>query len=372
MASPETKGGDVEDVARVVLGVEGHDVAEEVMHFLDRSGRVRVVATATDERQLAEAVRQLEPDAVVASPSLVRDPASLEGRALLAVDTSESVGSLRRALSAGARGFFLWPSDREELAGAAGRILPPADRAGSKRALVVAVYGPRGGAGTTFLATHLASAFARRDRECVLVDLDLFFGDVTSALGVPAEGDQPRTLADALPLVEELTADHLREILWPHPGGFRALLAPGDPEAAVGVGAMDVRAVLGVLTSTVDVAVLHLPRAIDERSRAGLLAARRMLMVLSLDVLSFRAAKRALASLPPGISERCDFVVNRAARGEIGVADVERVFGRAPLAVVNSDGSVAGAQDRGRLLPMKGRTGRAVDRLARRLLEEAA
>ena len=43
----------MENVARVVLALEAHDVVEEVMHFLDRSGRARVVATASDDRQLA-------------------------------------------------------------------------------------------------------------------------------------------------------------------------------------------------------------------------------------------------------------------------------------------------------------------------------
>ena len=138
------------------------------------------------------------------------------------------------------------------------------------------------------------------------------------------------------------------------------------------VSEMDVRALLGVLTSGVDMVVLHLPRSIDEFARAGLLAAQRILVVLSLDVFSFRAAKRAVGSLPPGVAERCEFVVNRAARGEIGPRDVERVFGKAPLAVISANGSVGGAQDRGRLLPLRGRTGRAVNRLARRLQEGPA
>ena len=62
----------MDQVARVVLALEAPEVAEEVMHFLDRSGRARVVATAGDDRQLAEAVRQLEPDAVVAEPGDAR------------------------------------------------------------------------------------------------------------------------------------------------------------------------------------------------------------------------------------------------------------------------------------------------------------
>jgi hypothetical protein len=36
----------MDQVARVVVALEAPDVAEEVMHFLDRSGRARVVATA--------------------------------------------------------------------------------------------------------------------------------------------------------------------------------------------------------------------------------------------------------------------------------------------------------------------------------------
>ncbi|MGQ0670513.1 MAG: AAA family ATPase [Actinomycetota bacterium] len=358
--------------ARVVLGLEGGHLAEEVMHFLDRTGRARVVATAADERQLQEAVRQLEPDAVVASPSLAGVVGSGNGSVLLAVDTSESVQSLRSAIRAGARGFFLWPADREELAEAAARILPPPASAGGKRAFVVAVYGARGGVGATFLATHLASAFRRQDADCVLVDLDLGFADVTAALGVPSE-PEIRTIVDALPLVGELSARHLDELLWPHPDGFRVFLAPNDLAAAQRVDASDYRAAIEAVRATADVVVLHVPRALDDVARAGLELADLILVVLALDVLSFKDAKRALATLASaGVEGRCGFVVNRAARAEITPKDVERVFGRPPVAVLPADRGVGTAQDRGRLLQRRGRTRRSLDRLAKRLLEARA
>ena len=107
------------EVARVVLALEAQDVAEEVMQFLDRTGRARVVGTAQDASQLADAVRQLEPDAVVAAPTLAPARGSLNGTALLALDTTQSVGALRRAIRSGASGFYLWPAEREELASAA-------------------------------------------------------------------------------------------------------------------------------------------------------------------------------------------------------------------------------------------------------------
>ena len=359
----------MENVARIVLGLEAHDVAEEVMHFLDRTGRSRVVATAADERQLAEAVRQLEPDAVVASPGIAQGAGDLGRSVLLAVETYESVHTLRRAIRAGARGFYLWPADRDELAGAAARMLSPQLATDAKRALVVAVYGARGGAGATFLATHLASAFRRRAKECVLIDLDMDFADLTAALAAPAD---VRTVADTLPLVDELTEHHLDEILWKHPDGFRVLLAPGEPEVAVGIRASDCRAAITTAMTMTDVVVLHVPRTLHDMARMAFDLSDRVLVVLSLDVLSFRDAKRAMAAVADtGTVGRFELVVNRVSRAGITVKDVARVFGRPPFAVIARDAGVCAAQDRGRLLPRRGRAGRALDRLAGRLLEEA-
>jgi pilus assembly protein CpaE len=348
----------VDEVTRVVLGLEEHDVAEEVMHFLDRSGRARVVATAGDGRQLSEAIRQLEPDAVVAQPELAR-LAALNGSALLALDTRESVAGLRAAIEAGARGFYVWPAEREELVGAAvaARTLPAARE---RRARVVAVHAPRGGAGATFVATHLAAAFARRELQTAIVDLDLAFADVSAALGA---GDDARTVAQLAPIAGEEAS--LMDALWTHPDGFRAALAPRPEELSIEP--RDVQEVVTTLASEADTLILHLPRVPDELARWAFGFADRVVMVLSLDVLSFRAATRALASL--GDDERVGFVVNRASRAEVTPGDVERVFGRSPLAVVPFDRAVTPAQDHGRLLPRRGRIGRTFDRLAARCLE---
>ena len=89
------------EVARVVLALEAPEVTEEVLHFLDRSGKARVVGTAADDRQLSEAIRQLEPDVVVAEPLLAHG--GVDGAALLALSSRESVAALRGAVKAGAR-----------------------------------------------------------------------------------------------------------------------------------------------------------------------------------------------------------------------------------------------------------------------------
>jgi hypothetical protein len=53
-------------------------------------------------------------------------------------------------------------------------------------------------------------------------------------------------------------------------------------------------------------------------------------------------------------------------------SDVQRVFGRAAAGVVPASSAVRTAQDRGALLPARGRVARAIDRIALGLLEEAS
>jgi len=192
------------------------------------------------------------------------------------------------------------------------------------------------------------------------------FADASPAVGVPAD-EEVRTVADLLPLEDEVSPRHVEEVLWRHRQGFGVLLAPGDELGAVQVRGRHYRSAVSAVRRTCDVVVLHVPRGLDEISRTGLDLADQVLVVLGLDVLSFRDAKRAIAAA--GLEDRCAFVVNRARRSEISPKDVERVFGTPALAVIPADRSAPAAQDRGQLLPMRGRLGRSIDGLARRLME---
>jgi Flp pilus assembly CpaE family ATPase len=132
----------------------------------------------------------------------------------------------------------------------------------------------------------------------------------------------------------------------------------------------DLASILGVSAASCDVVVVSLTRQVGELSVVALEAADHVLEVLSLDVLSFRASTRAIEAFTSlGIGSRVGFVVNRASRSEITPGDVERVFGAAPLVVIPTDRAIPRAQDRGRLVPPKGRVGRAFASLAERLHE---
>lgn len=348
----------------VVLGVGEESLQEEVLHFLDRTPRLRVVGAAADGATLARRVEEARPDAAVVSPDVLRSAPDLDGAALFVVAERETTEALRAAIRASASGFFLWPEEREALVADAGRARRVPSPDGSATARVVAILGARGGAGATFVATHLAALCATEGATVVLVDADPFFSDVGAALGVT---NGASTMTDLSPVADELAWEHLDRVLYQHPRGFRVLLAPSDgAEAALPTDRL--RDVVDALRSRVDVVVLHLPRSV-EIAVPAIEAADELLLLVTLDVLAFRDARRLISLLEArGLERRCGIVVNRASPSEVIPEDVERVFGLPPLAVIPIDRAVPRAQNRGELLAGAGPAVRRLQALAAHVL----
>ena len=358
----------MERSTRVVLAIEAPEVLDEVLHFLDRSGAVRVVATADGERQIVDAVTQLEPDLVIAEPRFAGAvPATTP---CVAIASRESIAALRAAISAGVRGFTVWPEERDRLMEHVDGFAVGAKHL-ERRATVIAVHASRGGAGCTFVATHLARAAISADRSVVLIDVDPFGGDVATALGIADGTEGLHPVSELCDVVDEMTPGSFTEAVFPHHEGFGVIVAA--PPDLPGPDERSLARLVELAAAAADVVILHTGLGVDQATRACLRAADAVVEVLALDIASFRATVRTLARLAPdGVEDRTSFVVNRAARGEVVPADVERVFGRSPDAVVSLDASVPRLQDHGRLLPPRTRAARAVARLSDHLLASAA
>jgi pilus assembly protein CpaE len=91
----------------------------------------------------------------------------------------------------------------------------------------VLVIGAAGGCGASTLAGALALAWARAGRSSRLIELDLERGDLAGAWSIPSE----RTIADLLPVLAELGAEHVERAAYAHPSGCSLLLAPAFPGA---------------------------------------------------------------------------------------------------------------------------------------------
>jgi pilus assembly protein CpaE len=216
----------------------------------------------------------------------------------------------------------------------------------AKRGTLVTVFSAKGGCGKTTLATNLAAALADRGkREVCLVDLDLAFGDVAIALQLfPAH-----TIADAVPLAENLDIQGISSLLTPHSPGLTTLVAPVEPGTEA-IPASLVSTILEVLKRNYDFVVVDTPPAFDDHVLAAFDQSDVVALLATLDIPALKNLKLTLETLDllnyP--RERWRLVLNRAdSKVGLAVSEVEKTL-KAPInAQIPSSRDVPASINRG-------------------------
>jgi pilus assembly protein CpaE len=210
---------------------------------------------------------------------------------------------------------------RRQASGAVAREEP------SPRGRVITVLSPKGGAGKTTVATNLAVRLAESaPGRVAIVDLDLQFGDVASALGI---GPQT-TIADAARADRKLDSTTLKLFLEPHPAGLYALVGPHFPAEADEVPAATAAQVVDVLAGEFAYVVVDTAAGLDEYALAAADISDDLVMVCVTDVPSVRGLRKALDAIDLlGMTrQRRHLVLNRSDdRVGLSTRDVESTLG---------------------------------------------
>ena len=151
---------------------------------------------------------------------------------------------------------------------------------------VIAVVSASGGSGKTFLATNLAYHLVSSTKQTCLIDLDLQFGELSTALRL-----KPRhTIHDLLTAdtEEDDVAGRLEDYLERHESGIRVLAAPDDPEQADAIEAFHVATVIEAARSKFDYVIIDTPTALSEGVLVALEQADQIFCLATLDLPSVR------------------------------------------------------------------------------------
>lgn len=211
---------------------------------------------------------------------------------------------------------------------------------GTKTAKVISVIAPKGGVGKTMLASNLSTALAAiAPGRVVLVDLDLQFGDVTSALGLSPD----HTIADVAAAPGQLDLTTLKVFLSSNDRSLYALAAPPSPELGENLSDGLIKRILELLTAEFDYVVIDTPAGVGEHTLGALEASTDVILMCDLSVASVRGLSRLVRALDriglSGVERR--FVLNRAdSKVGIDLADVMANVGLEPDVQLPSTRSV--------------------------------
>ena len=210
---------------------------------------------------------------------------------VIATGEAADTSMIMRAMRAGIQEFLFRPVVESELVAAMERL--------SRRTTstvtdgqVFAVFGSKGGVGTSTVAVNLSHALmqSHADTRVAVADFAVPGGDIRLLLNVRP----PYDLGDIAGKIERMDTDLLHSVMVPSTDRLWVLAAPERPEADEEVDASVAASVVKQMKSSFNSTGLDCEHRLNDRSLAAMDAADRILLLTELKVPALRAAQRMI------------------------------------------------------------------------------
>lgn len=316
------------DTIKILICDDNEDTREGTRRLLEYEDDIEVLDFAVDGREAVAKVREYEPRVVlmdinmpgmngIEATQIIRKEYS--NTQVIVVSVQDDMNYVRSAMRAGAVDFVPKPISGDELTSAIRRAaaiapvreepvaLPPVpgpdDPATpspkpSKRheGKIITVASLKGGTGKTTIAVNVATAIKKLapDKEVLIVDANVFSGDVAVSLNTRAQYNVVD--ASGMALESELDAQGLEGVVVKHDSGIRLLTAPPNPLEAEPLSAEGLRKLLDDLRPLYDYVVVDTSTTIDSVIVTCLQAADHIIMVTQATMSALKSS-RILSSL---------------------------------------------------------------------------
>ncbi len=349
--------------SRVVTICEAGSTQQQITSALTAQPEFQLAEILESTDKLVRQLRAVEPDIIIIDHILGGEPTldiiddlalQFPQAAVVAILPTSDPIMAQRVMLAGARGFVVQPFSQINLLSVLRRMVELENRRQPFKSTSVfslpeairplrsvAVFSPRGGVGTTTIATNLAVGLAEETGAKVLLfEGKLFFGHLEVMLNIRGQNN----VSDLVQHATHLDDNLIRDVINEHTSGIHVLLAPSNIQVAQGIRADDLYTVFVALSRMYDYIVVDNGSSLSEASVTMMDAVDRILLVTNPDLATlhdtsrFIQLSRSLGYAPDKILT----VLNRAGvNGGVRQSDIEAVLHYELYAQIDNDPDAA-------------------------------
>jgi pilus assembly protein CpaE len=366
----------------------------QITAALSAENEFNLLDVLSDQENLARAIVEEEPGIIVIDDQLGGNPAldiiadmahQFPTIPIIAILPDDSIVSAQQVNRAGAQFFITQPFTQinllstlrraRELLQRRRQFIPetPTQTEEVRPLRTITVYSPRGGVGTTTIATNLAiSLFEETGSHVLLLEGKLLFGHLDVFLNIRSRN----TLADLVPHASALEQEIVTDVVTEHQSGIAVLLAPNDIQYAQGIRPQEIFSIVNSLKRWYEYIVIDAGSQLTENVVTMMDASDRVLLVSNPDMASLHDVTRFL-TISQTLAYPADKVmvlINRADRmGGIKAKDIESVLRLQNIYQIPNDSS-ANLRSLNRGIPLvvkspRNPTARSIRSLAKAIIQ---
>lgn len=308
------------------------DVAKmrsDIKRLLQFEADINVIGEAEDGASAIKLAKKLQPDCILMDINMPgmdgitateRIYQELPHCVIIIISVQGEHEYLRKAMMAGARDYLAKPFNGNELVSTI-RSVWDIERARNyqytnnnieRQAEVITVFSAKGGVGKTTIATNLAVCLANQQKNVILMDLDLQFGDIPIMLNLKAKKSIIDWYEDELSNIEDY--------LLSHESGVKILAAPEIPERGELITAEHINQMITELKPKADFVIVDTPQFFQDTTLQILELANSIFLVVVPDLVNLKNAGRCLNLLGKlDVGDKVKIIANKVMKKDTGI-----------------------------------------------------
>lgn len=188
---------------------------------------------------------------------------------------------------------------------------------------VITFFSSKGGVGKTTTLTNLAIKLASKKKRVCILDFDLEFGEISSAMGI----DSKKTIVELIEDNDSIGESDIRKYLAIHMSGVDVLPAPPSPEFADNISSESVEKIISRIRNYYDYILIDTKVGFNPVNLSCFDMSEMIMYITTPDVSSLRRTKKGLSILNSLVGyEKIKLCVGMQYPSRVGLKDVQKAL----------------------------------------------